>query len=232
MDQLLGYNNQLSEDAIASLFPHNVGVAMSTISGAVEDLYPEEVALIDHAIHKRQTEFASGRLCAKQALASLGIHDYPLLMDNKRAPIWPKGVSGSISHTSDLCVAVASNVKESQSLGVDIEEDNRLRPDLWPQFLIQEGVDLLNQLHPSEDPIKWATVMFAAKEAFYKAQYPLTKSWLGFKDVTVVIDDMAEPKFHIELLIDLEGFWKKGTTFEGRYAFFDRFVYAGLMING
>jgi 4'-phosphopantetheinyl transferase EntD len=32
-----------------------------------------------------------------------------------------------------------------------------------------------------------ATILFGAKEAFYKYQYSLTRTWLDFKDVTVSV---------------------------------------------
>lgn len=231
MSQLLNTEIELNEEIIQSLFPCGISVSISALTGSVYQLYKEEAELIDHAIHKRQTEFASGRLCAKDALKGLEINDFPILMDEKRAPVWPGGVSGSITHTRDICVAVAAKVKEGQSLGIDVEEGGRLSENLWEHSFVEEEIEWLRALGGGEDPIKWATMMFAAKEAFYKAQYPLTKAWVGFRDVKLEFIDDEQGAFYVELLIDLHEAWKKGVVFKGRYVFCGEHVAAGVLVD-
>jgi len=43
--------------------------------------------------------------------------------------------------------------------------------------------------------------MFGAKEAFYKAQFPVTEAWVGFHDVELVPDDEG---FVLHQATDLE----------------------------
>ena len=203
-------DTQDHRNVIASLFPNRVSVSTSREAGSLDKLYNEEQALIVHAILKRQSDFAAGRICAKAALADLGIHQFPILMDPKGAPLWPSGVSGTISHAKAYCAAVVAHVQKGQSLGLDIEEVARLKESIWDYaFNPQE----IAQLKHSAEPQKWASVIFAAKEAFYKAQYPLTRSWLGFKDALVSLDQESN-QFTIELLITLEP-WGKFTYFKG-----------------
>ena len=58
------------------------------------------------AAPKRQREFLAGRHCAAHALRTAGLPETVGLQD--RAPIWPKGAVGSISHSDARVVAVVS----------------------------------------------------------------------------------------------------------------------------
>src|SRR3979409_1002599 len=53
-----------------------------------------------HATQKRQREFLAGRWCAEEALQCLGAGSTHVAMAKDRAPIWPDGVVGSITHTA------------------------------------------------------------------------------------------------------------------------------------
>ena len=44
--------------------------------------------------------------------------------------------------------------------------------------------------------MEMATVLFSAKEAFYKCQYALTRNWLGFEDVIV---EAGENEFSVSV---------------------------------
>jgi enterobactin synthetase component D / holo-[acyl-carrier protein] synthase len=46
----------------------------------------------------------------------------------------------------------------------------------------------------------WDRLLFCAKEAVYKAWFPLTRSWLGFADADISID-AAEHTFSARLLV-------------------------------
>jgi 4'-phosphopantetheinyl transferase EntD len=214
-------------DLIASLFSHPVFVALSQAEGLIDQLYKEERALIEHAIKKRQNDFAVGRLCAKKALSALGIENFPVLMNPKGAPIWPAGVSGSISHAKGCCAAVVAQIQDGESLGLDIEEISRIKESIWEYAFCPEEIVWL-RTQSTESP-KWASVIFAAKEAFYKAQYPITHSWFGFKDAVILIDKESY-EFTVRLLTEL-GEWSKAKSFKGKYAFFNEHVAAGIWIN-
>lgn len=223
-DELEGYK------AVRSVFSQEVEVAVSFEEGEIEKLYKEEQELVKGAVEKRQKRFAAGRACAREVLARLGIEEFPVLMDAKRAPVWPEGVSGSISHAKGCCIAVAVKVPlgEVLSVGVDVEEVNRIEEVLWDYVFGDEEVEWLKKKVAPEEAQKWASILFSAKEAFYKAQYQLTGSWLGFKDVVIRVDQEAR-KFEVELLVDL-GSWKKGSFFKGRYRFFGDYGVCGILI--
>lgn len=62
---------------------------------------------VARSVVKRQAEYYHGRLCARRALQSIGIHDFTVHTGKQREPVWPPGVIGSISHNGEFAVAVA-----------------------------------------------------------------------------------------------------------------------------
>src|SRR5450432_3222914 len=59
---------------------------------------PEEAAEVAHAIHRRRVEFATGRACARSALARIGVSGFLLRNDAPRSPRWPARGVGSCPH--------------------------------------------------------------------------------------------------------------------------------------
>lgn len=52
---------------------------------------------------------------------------------------------------------------------------------------------------PADWPVDKGRLLFSIKEAVYKASYPLTKLWLDFEQIEVVIDRYGEFDAHIEV---------------------------------
>ncbi len=150
------------------------------VSEPVEDLselFPEERAGISRAVPKRQAEFAGGRLAARAALRQLGLRDVAIPKGADRAPVWPEGVVASITHTEGLCLAMAARARDWRGLGIDLEVDRPMRSELIRSIA---SVPELARLSPM--PFSRAGVrIFSAKEAAYKAQYPLTGALFGFE---------------------------------------------------
>lgn len=214
-------------EIIQSLFSKEVEAVISNEIGLIASLYPEERELIKHAIQKRQGEFAAGRLCAKEGLKRLGIENFPILKDKKGAPIWQEGVRGSISHAQGCCAAVVARVRANESLGLDIEKIDRLGEDLWEYLFVEEELKWLKSQNSNSQ--KSATLLFAAKEAFYKAQYLLSHAWVGFKDVFIEINE-TKNEFTVHLMVKVER-WPQDTKFVGKYVFFNQYVACGIWIE-
>lgn len=144
------------------------------------ELFPEERVQLANAVEKRRAEFGTARVCARRALARLGFEPMPLVPNKDRSPVWPAGVVGSITHTRGYCAVVVALNSVLVSLGVDAEQDKALTPDLIEMICTPaERVGLLE---------RDAVLYFAAKEAFYKCQYPLTQQYLGFQDVELDLE--------------------------------------------
>jgi 4'-phosphopantetheinyl transferase EntD len=146
-------------------------------------LLPEEAAAIASAAPARRAEFAAGRLCARAGLAALGLEAAPVLRAG-RAPQWPAGYVGAISHTTGYALAVVARKAAAVGVGVDVEAVGRVGRHLYPKLFTDGERAALLALAPDVEARR-ATAWFGAKEAFYKAQFPQTGAWVGFADVAV-----------------------------------------------
>lgn len=135
---------------------------------------------------KRRTEFAAGRLCASGALRGMGlIAEFPLPVRN-RLPVWPSGVVGSISHCNTIAVAMTAPKSRYCALGVDVE--SLLEPDVAQN--IQQIVCRDEELICLERYVpcrrRSVTILFSAKEALYKALFPLVGKFKDFHSAELV----------------------------------------------
>src|SRR5580700_2118478 len=90
---------QLSAE-LSGLFPASVVVAELTSAAPRTLLTSSELQSISHCADKRIQDFTRGRACAHRVLSELGIEDFSLLAGEKREPVWPDGITGSITHTA------------------------------------------------------------------------------------------------------------------------------------
>ncbi len=155
---------------------------------ALTPLFDDEESLVARAVDKRRWEFRAGRHCARLALGELGMSAAPLLSSPDRAPIWPAGIVGSITHTGAgshaYAAAVVARSDEVRALGLDAELAEPLAEGLWPRVLLPAERAFVDAL-PGPERGLVAMLHFSAKEAFYKCQYPLTRRFLEFQDVEV-----------------------------------------------
>jgi 4'-phosphopantetheinyl transferase EntD len=210
-------------DIAAALFPP--GVMAFEVCGAHGpwDLTSEEREFLAGAVPGRVNEFGAGRACARAGLASLGWDGVSIPADPDRAPIWPHGAIGSITHVDDYCLAVVARLDRIASLGVDAERVGRVTPNLWPMVMNDLEIDWLARCEQNADLM--ATVVFSAKEAFYKCQYPMTREWLGFKDVSVKVEGDV---FEIGVLKRTAAISRSAATFTGRLLVRDQLVICGI----
>lgn len=143
---------------------------------------PEEEPLIAKSVAKRRNEFVTVRHCARVALGQLGFPPVPILKGDKGQPCWPDGVVGSLTHTQGYRGAVIGRSSAVRSVGIDAEPHGVL-PDG-----VLNAVSLPAERHeigalPGE--LHWDRILFCAKEATYKAWFPLTERWLGFEDAHI-----------------------------------------------
>jgi 4'-phosphopantetheinyl transferase EntD len=131
-------------------------------------------------VPRRLREFASGRAAARRALAGLGLPPVAIPRGADRAPIWPAGVTGSISHSATQCFAVVMPAVGCRGIGLDLEEDSPLEAALWDTVLRPEERDGLTGAE--------AKLVFCAKEAAFKAQYPVSRTLYGFDGMRIERD--------------------------------------------
>jgi 4'-phosphopantetheinyl transferase EntD len=174
---------QLSVE-LSGLFPSGVIAAELTVPAPRELLSSAELQSIAHCADKRIQDFTAGRACAHRALSELGILDFSLLAGEHREPIWPASIIGTITHTYGYAAAVVARQRDLRSVGLDCEVIDSVDEELWSRICTHAEIQRLAQLPPAERD-RQAALIFAAKEAFYKCQFPLTREWVGFEDVVI-----------------------------------------------
>lgn len=146
---------------------------------------PEEEPLIARSVAKRRNEFLTVRLCARQALGGLGLPPVPILKGDKGEPCWPDGVVGSLTHCEGFRGAAVARRGDVRSIGIDAEPH-----DVLPKGVL-EAISLpdeRSELAVLPAGLHWDRILFCAKEATYKAWFPLTHRWLGFEDAHITFD--------------------------------------------
>lgn len=206
---------------IRPLFGLDVALAVTDPQGSLPAPLPEEAACLSpNTVEKRRREFAAGRAAARAAMADLGLPAHPIPVGPKRAPVWPAGVTGSITHTRSCAAAVAALAGEDlRALGIDVEEDTPLEDKLLPSICSPREQNWLNQ---QENPGRLAKVIFSAKEAAYKCQYVLSARFFGFDGMELQLDT-ARGQFLAEFTSDQPPF-AKGAGIAGRFAIGDGLI--------
>lgn len=213
---------------LETLFGPEVGAAERREPGDAAQLHPEEARCVAKAIAKRVGEFAAGRLCARQALLHLDIADFPLLASDDRRPLWPAGVVGSITHTPGYYAAVAARSARHSAIGIDAERVGRVGPHLWPKICSAAETSWLESL-PELQQMQFGALVFSAKEAFYKCQFGLTESWVGFHDVELDLAacDFPMGRYALKPLVELKLAHLKAAPWHGRFVFGNDLVVSG-----
>jgi 4'-phosphopantetheinyl transferase EntD len=174
----------------------------------------EERPALARAVEKRRREFIAGRVLFRQALAALGQAPLSLPQGTDRAPVWPEGWVGSITHTRAFCAVAVAPSNAFLGVGIDAEDEAPLKEDLWPRILTAPELAALSTL-PATEQGTFAKFVFSAKEAAYKAQYAITRTFLGF-DAMEVHRDPATSSFTATLTRDVGSHFAKGHVFRGR----------------
>jgi 4'-phosphopantetheinyl transferase EntD len=176
-------------------------VASSESRGDVSEslMLPEEAAVVTNAVAKRRREFGTVRHLARQALAELGIDPVPVLPGDQRAPIWPAGIVGSMTHCDGYRAAVVARGGDVHSVGIDAEPHGPLPDGVLEAVTVPEELPRLQALTAADPTVHWDRMLFCAKEAVYKTWFPLTGAWLGFEEASVTL--LPGGAFYAQLLV-------------------------------
>jgi 4'-phosphopantetheinyl transferase EntD len=116
----------------------------------------------------RLRELENGRRAAKLALAALGVTAADLPIGEDRAPRWPDGIVGSLSHAANYVAAAVARSSDVSALGIDVDVDAGLDPGLWRGFLNPREEARLLTLPPPLRSTE-AQLLWCVKEAAVKA---------------------------------------------------------------
>jgi len=182
---------------LSGLFPDGgVFVQAFWFDAEPAPLLPAEQLHVERAVAQRRREFAAGRDCARRCFALAGLStDLPLLPDRDRAPVWPSGWTGAITHTLVdgrlFAAAVLANTSRCLAVGIDAEPGLPVSPDIASTVLTAiEAERLTRRAAGDADSMGVLTrAVFSAKETLYKAQPTASRRMAGFDEVDIDFQD-------------------------------------------
>jgi 4'-phosphopantetheinyl transferase EntD len=215
---------------IEQLLP-DVVVAVETRHDATNVvLFGVEEAVVGRAVEKRRVEFATGRACARDALARLGLPPSPIPSGERGEPQWPADVVGSITHCDGYRACAVARTTQIATVGIDAEVNAALPDGVQAEIARPDELPWLRQLKHEIPTVHWDRLLFSAKESVYKAWFPLAKRWLDFADASVTFDPSAGT-FLARLLVRgpaLDG--SELTSFSGRWLVRDGLVLTAIAL--
>ncbi|MFK0690123.1 4'-phosphopantetheinyl transferase [Mesorhizobium sp. IMUNJ 23033] len=163
-----------------AIAPSSVRVGCRVISDGDENhLLPEEARSIPSRQPLMRRASGAARWIAHRLLTELGVNDVAILRTPSGAPAWPEGITGSFAHDDDMAVAAVAPVGHIRSLGIDVEPAQPLPDDIFALVATRADQTAAADRHLA------GRILFCAKEAVYKAAYPLDREVLGYEDITV-----------------------------------------------
>lgn len=177
-------------------------------------------ALLASATVTRKVEYLVSRACAAALLRQLGAPTCHVGMQEDRSPIWPPGFVGSITHTRALIAVAVGSSSRARSLGIDAEslvDDDGLTT--IARYCLQPQETLWLDRLPSIAPTQVGTLIFSAKEAFYKCLYPHINQYIDFTDAVVDAIDCESGVLRLRLLKSPAANFPDGFALEGTFRF-------------
>lgn len=213
-------------EIFAALFPSPVAAAAIEIAAGHFPLWPEEEKAIACAVPSRRAEFAAGRYCARACLAKLGLAGEAVPVGPDRAPVWPAGITGSITHSAGHCAAVACRKGALCTIGIDMEPEGAVKTDLV-RIIMRPEEEAAWPGGRGADGLDTPTLFFCLKEAVYKALYPRCGRLIDFQELRVELAP-AGRGFRALPLIELSG----PVQLAGRYGMGQGRIYAAAWVLG
>ncbi|MET9580733.1 4'-phosphopantetheinyl transferase superfamily protein [Streptomyces massasporeus] len=193
-------------------------------------LFPEENAALGQVGEARRREYTTVRHCARRALGGLGIAPAPLAPGAGGAPRWPEGVVGSMTHCAGYRAAVAARRSDVRTLGIDAEPHAPLPEGVLGFIALPEELSQVAHFTRRCPEVHWDRLLFCAKEAVYKAWFPVTHTWLGFDGA--VISPAPEGTFHARVLAQEAQQGRVPSEFAGRWMVRNGLVLASALLPG
>ncbi|CBL47051.1 phosphopantetheinyl transferase [gamma proteobacterium HdN1] len=189
-------------------------------------VFQEEEAFIERAVEKRRREFRASRHSAHEALSVFEHNDFRLLPGGGRAPQWPAGIVGAVTHTGQFCAVAIAAAQECRGLGIDAEQNSPLSDEL-KQMICTPSEQAWVTEQEAAGKLWVSKLIFSAKESVHKVYYPLNQYTLDFLDAELVID-LAACSFHARILKPVVNASVPIHSLKGRFFVDDQLVYSAI----
>lgn len=190
--------------------------------------FPEH---LNHAVKKRRAEYLASRVCIRHALSLWGIEGFILHNDADRAPIWPAGMVGALSHTDGFISLLTGYSSSGKWPGIDcekvIEEANATS---LQAIIINADEKEVMRLSGLSDGVA-LTVAFSLKESLYKALFPHLRQFMDFEAAEIVDCNVSASNILLRLTRHLSPEFPTGRLFTGHAQVTDDRVLSWIVVT-
>ena len=173
---------------------------------------------VQRSVAKRQAEFLAGRLCARAALLQLQGLDCSPAIGEDRAPVWPSGICGSITHSTGHAAAIVAQKADWRGLGMDLENLlNAERAERLAGEILTPAELKRMAAGRREQRALTVTLTFSVKESLFKALYPIVQQRFYFEHAEV-LEWTDRGQVRLRLLTDLSSEWRTGSELDAQFA--------------
>jgi enterobactin synthetase component D len=173
---------------------------------------------LERAVPRRRQEFVAGRSCALDAIRqldpALSVTDIPI--GPFRAPVWPAGLCGSITHSAGWAAAAIARTRDVASLGIDTEP--MIAPataaSIEAQIATRDEMTLAGGAVTASAAL---TLVFSAKESLFKCLFPIVGRFFEYRDAELVHVDPSARQFSMRLTTTLTQAFAAGARIDGHY---------------
>jgi len=169
--------------ALGSLAPPGIVVGHRVITPGDEDaLLETEATAFRTSVLKVRRQGGAARIVMRQLVSTFGLRDVAFPKSPSGAPVWPSGLVGSLAHDDTIALAAVASLRRFAAVGIDVE------PAIPLPLKVVNLVATPRERRRYPRSVVESRALFAAKEAIYKAQYPIDGLFLDFHDVEVDLD--------------------------------------------
>ncbi|HEU4842782.1 MAG TPA: 4'-phosphopantetheinyl transferase superfamily protein [Burkholderiaceae bacterium] len=178
---------------------------------------------IRNSVAKRQAEFIAGRICAQAALTEYGGDGHCVAIGSHRQPLWPAGLIGSITHNGQYAAALVCPSHALLGVGIDIESvvSDEARQAMTELVVSPEEAHFLRGAAGTLGFDCLLTLVFSAKESFFKAAFAQVKEYFDFDAVRVIAIDPARAAISLRCVRTLCPRLPEGRVVEARFELLD-----------
>lgn len=171
------------------------GIELDVLEAVLDGMAPPAMPIRLHgAVRERQLSHAAGRYCAELSLRLLTGTDIAVCAGPSGEPLWPTGVSGSITHAGGGAWAAVGWKKTAGTLGLDTEVlvDMQCLKDILEICVTPDERRYWFHSCAEEKAAELATALFSAKESVFKAIFPTVRRFVEFSEfeMTTCYEDL------------------------------------------
>ncbi|NJK92129.1 MAG: 4'-phosphopantetheinyl transferase superfamily protein [Blastochloris sp.] len=166
------------------ILPQEISSFSDRIRDEKASPFPEEEIPVLEACSSRRNEFRAGRRLARRLLEERGLEACVLKSMEDRQVGWPEGWLGSITHKNDDCACALASLRDYEALGIDLESLRGPSPEVWDRIFLREEREWCQGEPGAQEA---SALLFSAKEALYKALFPLSRGPLRWMDFRIVV---------------------------------------------